>query len=186
MRALDFNHSKKQLLASGSVNGEVCSFFHLLLRVIELCLNHLSHPAFKIYIWDMTSLKPGTEPYGTGQNTPKPGDITSLAWNHETPQILASSLSSGYTIIWDVRKRKHVKTLSYGGAGSTGGMSGLGFGGSLTGGRAAMSSVLWSPKDVSFIGHCSFFGIGLLLWIYPVSFSPCRLSPLPMMMPLLL
>ncbi|CED83601.1 wd40 repeat-like protein [Phaffia rhodozyma] len=122
VRGLDFNHGKKQLLASGSSDGE-------------------------IFIWDMNSLSSTSTHYTPGSTPSKPGDITSLAWNTQHQSILASSLSSGYTIIWDLRSRKQIRTLSYGGAGSAGGMSGLGFGASLTGGRAAMSSVLWHPEN---------------------------------------
>ncbi|KAL7415103.1 hypothetical protein BDY24DRAFT_283384 [Mrakia frigida] len=119
VRGLDFNYGKKQLLASGSSEGE-------------------------IFIWDMTSISSTSIHYTPGSTASKPGDITSLAWNNQKEYILASSLSTGYTVIWDLRNKTQIRTLQYAGTGSGGGG---GNGGGGLGGRAAMSSVCWHPDN---------------------------------------
>jgi WD40 repeat protein len=72
----------------------------------------------------------------------KPGDVTALGWNCQKEFILASALSTGHTIIWDLRTKSQIKTLTY----AAPGLGGGGPGGN--GGRGAVSSVCWHPEDV--------------------------------------
>ncbi|KAK4520675.1 uncharacterized protein ATC70_006553 [Mucor velutinosus] len=105
IRGLDFNKFQHNLLASAGSNNEV-------------------------YIWDLT--KPDT-PYTPGQKSQKLDDITSVGWNGQVQHILATSSSTGHTVVWDLRNRKEVMTLS---APNTGG---------INTGRRSISSVVWHP-----------------------------------------
>lgn len=107
---------------------------------------HVSFLLFlQIFIWDMSTISSSSVHYTPGSTASKPGDVTSLAWNAQAEYILASSLSTGYTIIWDLRKKTQIRTLQYSGpSGSAGGP----FGGA-SGSRASMSSVCWHPENVS-------------------------------------
>ncbi|KAL9553893.1 hypothetical protein MBANPS3_003065 [Mucor bainieri] len=105
IRGLDFNKFQHNLLASAGSNNEV-------------------------YIWDLT--KPDT-PYTPGQKSQKLDDITSVGWNGQVQHILATSSSTGHTVVWDLRNRKEVMTLS---APNTGG---------INAGRRSISSVVWHP-----------------------------------------
>jgi WD40 repeat protein len=95
----------------------------------------------------MSTLSSTSTHYTPGSGCSKPGDVTSLAWNSQKEHILASSLSSGYCIIWDLRSKKEIRTFQYGGAASSGGP--MGAVGAGAGGRVAMSSVCWHPENVS-------------------------------------
>lgn len=68
--------------------------------------------------------------------------MTSLAWNSQKEFILASALSTGHTIIWDLRTKTQIKTLSYTAPGLGGG------GPNGNAGRGAVSSVCWHPENV--------------------------------------
>ncbi|CEP18892.1 hypothetical protein [Parasitella parasitica] len=105
IRGLDFNKFQHNLLASAGSNSEV-------------------------YIWDLT--KPDT-PYTPGQKSQKLDDITSVGWNGQVQHILATSSSTGHTVVWDLRNRKEVMTLSAPNAGG------------LNAGRRSISSVVWHP-----------------------------------------
>ena len=76
-------------------------------------------------------------------------EITSLAWNAQVPHVLATSSSSGYTVVWDLKGKREVVALQYGGGagtagGSLGGLNGMG-GALAAGGRRGMSAVAWHP-----------------------------------------
>lgn len=86
----------------------------------------------EVYIWDLT--KPDT-PYNPGPKSSKLDDITSVGWNGQVQHILATSSSNGHTVVWDLRNRKEVMTLS---APNTGVISG----------RKTISSVAWHPDVV--------------------------------------
>ncbi|KIY53493.1 hypothetical protein FISHEDRAFT_55132 [Fistulina hepatica ATCC 64428] len=112
IRGLDFNPIQRSLLASGGVAGEV-------------------------YIWD---LKDPSKPY-----TPTPGarsakldDITSVAWNQQVQYVLAGASGTGYTVVWDLRGKREVVALAYGG--QTAGQ----------GQRRGMSDIAWHPDNASF------------------------------------
>ncbi|KAK0477770.1 hypothetical protein IW261DRAFT_1551835 [Armillaria novae-zelandiae] len=123
VRALDFNPLQTHLLSSGAVNGEVC-------------------------IWD---LKDPTKPY-----TPTPGtrstkldEITSVAWNQQVPYVLAGASTTGYTVVWDLRGKREVVALAYGGgagtlAGQVSATNGL-----AVGGRRGMSAIAWHPDNAT-------------------------------------
>ncbi len=82
-------------------------------------------------------------------------EITALAWNHQVQHVLASSSSTGYTVVCDLKSKREVVSLAYGGgAGTMVGMnmSGIGLG---IGGRRGMSDVAWHPLNVSEPIACS-------------------------------
>ncbi|KAG6916940.1 hypothetical protein DXG01_004627 [Tephrocybe rancida] len=123
VRGLDFNPIQTSLLASGGINGEV-------------------------YIWD---LKDPSKPY-----TPTPGarstkldEITSVAWNQQVQYVLAGASSTGYTVVWDLRGKREVVALAYGGgAGTLAGQGGNGSGLAM-GGRRGMSDIAWHPDNAT-------------------------------------
>ncbi len=128
VRALDFNPLQTHLLSSGGGNAE-------------------------IYVWD---LKNPNKPYTPGSKSSKLDEITSLAWNHQVAHVLGTSSSSGYTIVWDLRGKREVTALQYGGgAGTTGGSTVHQGGGVLAlGSRRGMSAIAWHPDNVrQFNGH---------------------------------
>ncbi|EIN09101.1 WD40 repeat-like protein [Punctularia strigosozonata HHB-11173 SS5] len=121
IRGLDFNSIQTNLLASGAVGGEV-------------------------FIWD---LRDPSKPYSPGSRSQKLDEITSLAWNHQVPHILSTASSTGYTVVWDLRGKREVVALAYGGgAGTLAGASigGIGMG---AGGRRGMSDVAWHPDNAT-------------------------------------
>ncbi|KAF9644242.1 hypothetical protein BDM02DRAFT_1054166 [Thelephora ganbajun] len=122
VRGLDFNPIQPSLFASGAVNGE-------------------------IYIWD---LKDPTKPYSPGNRSSKLDEITSVAWNNHVQYVLAASSSTGYTVVWDLRGKREVAGLVYGGGtGTFGGPPGYPTGGMAVGGRRGMSDVAWHPDNAT-------------------------------------
>lgn len=101
----------------------------------------------QVYIWD---LKDPSKPY-----TPTPGarstkldEITSVAWNQQVQYVLAGASSTGYTVVWDLRGKREVVALAYGGgAGTLAGQAGSGTG-MAVGGRRGMSDIAWHPDNV--------------------------------------
>ncbi|KAK0204346.1 hypothetical protein DFS33DRAFT_1338755 [Desarmillaria ectypa] len=123
VRALDFNPLQTHLLSSGAVNGEVC-------------------------IWD---LKDPTKPYAPtpGSRSTKLDEITSVAWNQQVPYVLAGASTTGYTVVWDLRGKREVVALAYGGgagtlAGQVSATNGL-----AVGGRRGMSAIAWHPDNAT-------------------------------------
>lgn len=101
--------------------------------------------AVQIYIWD---LKDPSKPYSPGTRSTKLDEITALAWNHHVQYALAASSSTGYTVVWDLRGKREVAALAYGGgAGTQAGVQGFGAG-LAVGGRRGMSDVAWHPDNV--------------------------------------
>ncbi|TBU47884.1 hypothetical protein BD309DRAFT_950771 [Dichomitus squalens] len=122
VRGLDFNPIQTNLFSSGAVNGE-------------------------IYVWD---LKDPSKPYSPGTRSTKLDEITALAWNHHVQYALAAASSSGYTVVWDLRGKREVAALAYGGgAGTMGGIQGFGGPGMAIGGRRGMSDVAWHPDNAT-------------------------------------
>jgi hypothetical protein len=68
----------------------------------------------------------------------------------------------GYTVVWDLRGKREVVALAYGGGAGT--MSGPGGGGSgmAVGGRRGMSAIAWHPDNVCILRFS--FGIVSLYW----------------------
>ena len=120
VRGLAFNRLHDKLLASGAVNGE-------------------------IYVWDMD--RP-TKPFTPGARSQRIDEITSLGWNTQVSHVLATASSNGYTSVWDLRHKREVVALAYGGGAGTAG-TGFGPGGAhnalASGGRRGMSAVAWHP-----------------------------------------
>lgn len=79
-------------------------------------------------------------------------EITALNWNAQVPHILATSSSTGYTVVWDLRGKREVVALAYSGAGA-------GQGGGGSGGRRGMSDVVWHPENVSDLWLVSMGGL---------------------------
>ncbi|KAI7870467.1 hypothetical protein BDF14DRAFT_97344 [Spinellus fusiger] len=106
IRGLDFNPIQTNLLASVGSNNEV-------------------------YIWDLSTPNKPHNPGAARSN--KLDDITSVGWNNQVAHILATSSTTGYTVVWDLRSRKEVMSLSYTGqhAGNVG--------------RRGTSAVAWHP-----------------------------------------
>ncbi|KAH9830086.1 uncharacterized protein C8Q71DRAFT_787175 [Rhodofomes roseus] len=122
VRGLDFNPIQTNLFSSGAVNGE-------------------------IYIWD---LRDPSKPYSPGTRSTKLDEITALAWNHHVQYALAASSSTGYTVVWDLRGKREVAALTYGGGAGTMGGAMQGFGGGMAmGGRRGMSDVAWHPDNAT-------------------------------------
>lgn len=85
--------------------------------------------------------------YTPGTRSSKLDEVTALGWNALVPHILGTSSSSGYTAVWDLRSKKEVVALAYGGGAATAGGP---MGGTLAaGGRRGMSDVAWHPDNVS-------------------------------------
>ncbi|CAO3597332.1 unnamed protein product [Absidia cylindrospora] len=108
IRGLDFNVFQTNLLASAGSNSEV-------------------------YIWDLA--KPD-KPYTPGARSMNMDDITSVGWNGQVSHILATSSTSGHTVVWDLRNRKEVMTLAY---------SGQSGGGISAGNRRGITTLAWHP-----------------------------------------
>ncbi|KAI0302809.1 hypothetical protein B0F90DRAFT_1627011 [Multifurca ochricompacta] len=113
VRGLDFNAIQSTLFASGGINGEV-------------------------YIWD---LKDPSKPYSPGTRSSKLDEVSALAWNNQVPHVLATSSGTGYTVVWDLRGKREVVALAYGGGVSGGIQAG--------GGRRGMSDVAWHPENAT-------------------------------------
>ncbi|KAJ3981184.1 hypothetical protein F5890DRAFT_1618907 [Lentinula detonsa] len=123
VRALDFNPIQTSLLSSGGIGGEV-------------------------YIWD---LKDPSKPYTPtpGSRSAKLDEITSVAWNQQVQYVLAGASSTGYTVVWDLRGKREVVALAYGGgAGTLAGQSNHG-NGLTVGGRRGMSAIAWHPDNAT-------------------------------------
>lgn len=76
-------------------------------------------------------------------------EITALAWNHHVQYALAASSSTGYTVVWDLRGKREVAALAYGGgAGTLAGGSQFSAQSLAIGGRRGMSDVAWHPDNV--------------------------------------
>ena len=86
VRGLQFNPCTTNLLASGSADAEIC-------------------------IWDLaTPKKPSLYPAlknGSASGN-DPGETTFLQWNNKVQHILASTSTSGTTVVWDLKRQKPV------------------------------------------------------------------------------
>ena len=56
--------------------------------------------------------------------------------------VLAGASSTGYTVVWDLRGKREVVALAYGGSNAI-----MGSGGSI-GARRGMSDIAWHPDNV--------------------------------------
>eukprot|EP00963_Diacronema_lutheri_P007132 scaffold626_cov337-Pavlova_lutheri.AAC.17 len=86
VRGLQFNPCTTNLLASGSADAEIC-------------------------IWDLaTPKKPSLYPAlkNGSANENAPGETTFLQWNNKVQHILASTSTSGTTVVWDLKRQKPV------------------------------------------------------------------------------
>ncbi|KAK0229684.1 WD40-repeat-containing domain protein [Armillaria nabsnona] len=76
-------------------------------------------------------------------------EITSVAWNQQAPYVLAGASTTGYAIVWDLRGKRDVVALAYGGgagklAGQVSATNGL-----AVGGRRGMSAIAWHPDNAT-------------------------------------
>lgn len=95
-------------------------------------------------------MKDPSKPYSPtpGQKSTKLDEITSVAWNQQVQYVLAGASSTGYTVVWDLRGKREVVALAYGGgAGTLAGQGGAGVG-MAVGGRRGMSDIAWHPDNV--------------------------------------
>ncbi|KAJ6573806.1 hypothetical protein DFH09DRAFT_981344 [Mycena vulgaris] len=106
IRGLDFNPIQTNLIASGAVTGEV-------------------------FIWDLNS---PAKPYAPtpGTRSTKLDEMTAVAWNRQVQYVLAGASNTGYTVVWDLRGKREVVALAYGGGGGSGG---------------GMSDIKWHPDN---------------------------------------
>lgn len=111
------------------VSTERC--VHVFSSCLDLRLYH-----FQVYIWD---LKDPSKPYSPGTRSSKLDEVSALAWNNQVPHVLATSSGTGYTVVWDLRGKREVVALAYGG-GASGNQTGSG--------RRGMSDVGWHPDNV--------------------------------------
>ena len=94
-------------------------------------------------------MKDPSKPYSPtpGTRSTKLDEITSVAWNQQVQYVLAGASSTGYTVVWDLRGKREVVALAYGGgAGTLAGQVGSGM---AVGGRRGMSDIAWHPDNVS-------------------------------------
>ncbi len=108
----------------------------------------------QVYVWD---LKDPSKPYTPtpGSRSTKLDEITSVAWNQQVQYVLAGSSSTGYTVVWDLRGKREVVALAYGGgAGTLAGQVAIG-GGLAVGGRRGMSDIAWHPDNVRILAYSS-------------------------------
>ncbi|KAJ3111982.1 protein transport protein S31 [Phlyctochytrium bullatum] len=87
----------------------------------------------QIFIWDLKN--PTNNPYSPGTRSQKLEDVTTLAWNRQVVYILATASNNGNTVIWDLRNRREVITLTHPG-----------------GRRPPITGIAWNPDNV-FEGH---------------------------------
>lgn len=109
-----------------------------------------SFRSLQLQVFDLTN---PDKTHSTGPKSTKLDEITSVQWNPSVAHILAASSSSGYTSVWDLRQKREVLSLAYGGGAATG-MQGAGrnmggFGNMQVGNKRGMSSVVWHPNNVS-------------------------------------
>ncbi|PVU88786.1 hypothetical protein BB559_005398 [Furculomyces boomerangus] len=114
---LQFNPFQNSLMASGAGNGEVL-------------------------IWDVVN---DFKSYSPGSRSTRIESVTDLSWNNQVQHILATSSNTGATVVWDLRNRREVITLSYAGGVAMGMDVSHSMG--LGGGRAGVSSVKWHPNS---------------------------------------
>ncbi|MCO5584315.1 hypothetical protein L7F22_038239 [Adiantum nelumboides] len=142
VRGLHFNPKQSNLLASGGVSGEVCIPSISVYWIVSVADDVF---ALQVFIWNMET---PTKPYSPGAKSTKLDEITSLSWNNQVPHILATSSTSGYTVVWDLLNKREVTALAYGGgAGTAGGGLGSSMNGMAlaAGGRRGMGAVCWHP-----------------------------------------
>lgn len=85
----------------------------------------------QVYIWDLNSpAKPYTPT--PGARSTKLDEMTSVAWNRQVQYVLAGASNTGYTVVWDLRGKREVVALAYGGGGASGG---------------GMSDIKWHPDN---------------------------------------
>ncbi|KAL1305195.1 hypothetical protein AAFC00_002115 [Neodothiora populina] len=86
VKALQFNHSKPELLATAGAKGE-------------------------LYIYDLNNV---SNPFRLGASAARADDYDCLDWNkgQKVPHILATGSSGGFVNVWDVRQKKENLTLN--------------------------------------------------------------------------
>ena len=53
-------------------------------------------------------LKDPSRPYSLGARSSKLDETISIPWNRQVQHVLASSSSTGYTIVWDLRNKRRL------------------------------------------------------------------------------
>lgn len=85
-KALQFNHSRNELLATAGAKGE-------------------------LYIWDLNNI---ANPFRLGASAARADDYECIDWNkgEKVPHILATGSGGGFVTVWDVRGKKENLTLN--------------------------------------------------------------------------
>lgn len=89
----------------------------------------------QVFVWDPTNMDSPTSP-GTSA---RQDDVLAVAWNNRVSHILATAGSTGFTSIWDLRKKREVIHLHY----------------SPKGARLPSSSVCWHADNSTKLVTCS-------------------------------
>lgn len=72
-----------------------------------------------------------TKPYTPGTKSQRLEDITTLAWNRQVAYILATASNNGSTVLWDLRHKKELITLTH------------------PGGRKPITALAWNPVEAT-------------------------------------
>ena len=102
----------------------------------------------QVYVWDLNN---SSKPYSPtpGSRSNKVDEMTCVSWNQQVQYVLAGASCTGYTVVWDLRGKREVVALAYGGgAGTLGGAVGSAM---AVGGRRGMSAIAWHPDNVRFL-----------------------------------
>ena len=102
VKGLEFNPNQPFLLGSAATEGE-------------------------FIIWDLNKM----ERYNAGAKSARLADVTSLGWNRLVPYVVALTSNNGCTVIFDLRAKKDVLTLTH------------------PDGKYSISSVAWSPEQAT-------------------------------------
>ena len=133
-----------------SIRFKPVYFLQVLLmgRYVTKILKFLFLTVEQVYIWD---LKDPSKPYSPtpGARSTKLDEITSVAWNQQVPSVLAGASTTGYTVVWDLRGKREVVALAYGGGAGTMAGRNMSTSGMAAGGRRGMSAIAWHPDNVS-------------------------------------
>lgn len=111
-------------------------------QVNDINLTIWTRLSAQIWVWDLNTPQ---KPYSPGTRSRNLADITSLAWNNQVSHILASSSTSGYTVVWDLKGRREVVALNYT-APTPVNQQWMG----APQARAGLSAVSWHPENVRF------------------------------------
>lgn len=117
VQGLDFNPFVQHLLASGGSDSEVRLFIENKQKWAVFFVKNMTMDCFifeiQIFIWDLQNpLKPTAYSPGAKLQNQQESGVMAVAWNKKVQHILASSIYSGVTSIWDLRAKRAVLQFS--------------------------------------------------------------------------